>query len=105
VLTSDQSPPEGAEFLRKLAEAYGKLSPEEQRHLLAHVDTFLNLLSTSSLGDIQQATESLSQPSSRLVVLTQSLERSTSQMIWLTTALVIESLAIAGLTVALLLHA
>ena len=70
--------------------------------ILAHVDTFLNLLSTSSLEDIQEATESLSRSSSRLVTLTQSLDRSTGRMIWLTTALVIESLAIAGLTLALL---
>ena len=102
---ADPSPAEGVEFLKKIADAYGKLRAEEQRHILAHVDTFLNLLSTSSLGDIQLATDSLSQSSSRLVDLTQSLDRSTSRMIWLTAALVIESFAIAGLTLALLFHA
>ena len=101
---SDQSQAEGVEFVNKVAEAYGKLSPEQQRHILAHVDTFLNFLSTTSLGEIQEATESLSRSSGRLVTLTQSLERSTSRMTWLTAALVAESLAIAGLTVALLLH-
>ena len=94
--------PQVIAFLTKVAEAYAKLSPDEQRHILAHVDTFLNFLSTSSLEDIQKATESLSQSSGRLVSLTESLERSTTRMIWLTTALVIESLAIAGLTLALL---
>lgn len=100
----DQSQPDGGELFEKIAEAYGRLSPEQQRHILAHIDTFLSLLSTSSLGDIQEATESLSRSSGQLVALTVSLDRSSNRMIWLTTALVIESLAIAGLTLALLVH-
>lgn len=97
--------PQVVEFLKKVAEAYGKMTSDEQRHILAHVDTFLNFLSTSSLEDIYGATESLSRSSGRLVTLTESLGRSTNRMIWLTTALVIESLAIAGLTLALLFRA
>lgn len=96
--------PRAVDFIKKLAEAYGKLTPEQQRHLLAHIDTFLNFIATSSLGEIQGATESLSQSSGKLVNLTDSLGQSTRRMIWLTAALVLESAVIAGLTVTLLFH-
>jgi hypothetical protein len=69
----DESGKELAAALEKYIDQYLALPSDRQQHILAHLDTFFALVSTTNLDSISKSTESLAQSSTRMSRLTERL--------------------------------